>query len=383
VDKLWYQNYSLLIVVVLPGLFSPLYPVLRYSKYLAAPLALIYFISTRVNRFNSVKSYFNSFIIFYSILGMSSIIVNLFQGSVTSRSFANIYFIFSAIIPAYFIARTNLKQNVEKYIFITFWAFVASYFIEIAAFGKTISLSIDTYVNALYESGISSESGLSFVFCLYFIYFLIIGNKKYGLLSFLLTIFSFKRIAIAVIVFAIFYLIIPKRLMRFWAVRYAKNLLLFGGIIGYIYLAYGISYGYLDDFFQQTFQMSSNHFLQGRKTLYNVLFDNAGVFSWFGIGLGKIDSLSLQHLGSVWNIHSDILKMYYEFGIILFLIWIYLSIKFHSKDRNLLLMFSSMLILYSTDNVFIYQNVMFVFYLITTKLMMEHEERTYALKQMS
>ena len=113
----------------------------------------------------------------------------------------------------------------------------------------------------------------------------------------------------------------------------------------------------------------------GRKTFYSEVFNRAGNISWGGLGLGKIDDIMFNFFGIPVNLHSEVLKLYFEFGIIIFLLWLFLLFykNLFSLKAAIILMYLNILLL--TDNVFIYFEVMFYFYFFILIFLQRHSQQ--------
>lgn len=90
---------------------------------------------------------------------------------------------------------------------------------------------------------------------------------------------------------------------------------------------------------------------------------NYGDFLLWGTGIGKVvtDLQSQLHVERVL-LHSDLLSLALEIGIVPFVIFMYLFFSIKHKQGRLFALFLA--ILFSTDNVIIYQHVMFIYLFI-------------------
>jgi hypothetical protein len=130
----------------------------------------------------------------------------------------------------------------------------------------------------------------------------------------------------------------------------------------FIQVAIVIVDGVYDQYVYEKTGFSLDRLLMGRKTFYSLALDNLGDFSWFGGGIGKIDDIIKDFYGIPINLHSEVLRNYLEFGVILFVLWIviiFYQATFSIKS-TIFLCYLNILLL--TDNVFIYFEIMFSFY---------------------
>jgi hypothetical protein len=243
-----------------------------------------------------------------------------------------------------------------------FWAIVVSFVAEKFHSFLDLLQNPTQIINAFLTSELPTESNFAFQFGMFFIVFFYRNKKMYALLALLMLFFSFKRIAIAgVLVFLILFFC-----RKLTGGRYnpaGSKLLLVSAncvIVSVLFLFFA---GTFDELIEQNLGVSSNFITQGRYNIYQDIFAHFGKISLWGFGLGAINDFLSAAGYQLVNLHSDVLKIFFEFGPLTFVLWIYL---FHYWSNTFLA--SSLAIyvniLFFTDNVFIYFDVMFIFYIL-------------------
>lgn len=117
---------------------------------------------------------------------------------------------------------------------------------------------------------------------------------------------------------------------------------------------------------------SANQFGMGRQEIYAAvahdIFADPLRYVLFGAGPGAAyDSLG-KFLGAA-NLHSDLLKIFFEYGLVMFSVFLWLG--YRMRDVRVRIMFLYANILYATDNVLIYH--FFLFFLCLFALAIEKE----------
>lgn len=107
---------------------------------------------------------------------------------------------------------------------------------------------------------------------------------------------------------------------------------------------------------------SADLVLMGRASLFAILTDRLPEAPWLGVGLGRITYILEAEGAWLTNTHSDILKHYMELGPIVFSLWIG-CFYWMSRRAGVVALAVLMNVLFLSDNVAIYFDVMFVFYL--------------------
>jgi hypothetical protein len=100
----------------------------------------------------------------------------------------------------------------------------------------------------------------------------------------------------------------------------------------------------------------------GRARLFSLLADRLPETPVLGAGLGRITHVLTTEGAWLTNTHSDVLKHYIELGPAMFAAWIG-CFYWASRRRGTLALAVLMNVLFLSDNVSIYFDVMFPFYL--------------------
>lgn len=188
-------------------------------------------------------------------------------------------------------------------------------------------------------------------------------NKQYRLffLTLLMSLLCLKRIAVLGALMAAAFILLGEKKGR-WilnpVVMIPINLILVGSL-----LAYGNgSFNYL--IYEITGQ-SANQFGMGRQDLLALpareIFAHPELFIFGGMGPGSsydLAKLSYGGLGKV-NLHSDLVKLLYEYGVVFFMIFI--GLMYSAKKYATRAGFIFLNVLFLTDNTLIYYFLLFVF----------------------
>ena len=102
--------------------------------------------------------------------------------------------------------------------------------------------------------------------------------------------------------------------------------------------------------------------LMGRARLFTIVADRLPSAPVLGAGLGRITDVLETERAWLTNTHSDVLKHLIELGPVMFAVWIG-CFYWTSRRQGLLALTVFMNVLFLSDNVSIYFDVMFPFYL--------------------
>ena len=116
------------------------------------------------------------------------------------------------------------------------------------------------------------------------------------------------------------------------------------------------------DRIQELTMQSADAVLMGRARLFALLADRLPETPVIGAGLGRITHVLESESAWLTNTHSDVLKYYIEIGPLMFACWIG-AFYWLSRRRGALALAVFMNVLFLSDNVSIYFDVMFPFYL--------------------
>ena len=222
---------------------------------------------------------------------------------------------------------------------------------------------------SLTESTSFFESPFSFVFGACAVYFLAVGDKRYYIYSFVLTFLSFKRIAmLGLIAASLVYLAYRWRGIR---LDRAWVLILLNMLVLVALVAYGS--GLLDYYIHAITGQSSNQLGMGRRVLLqgvsNEILLNPMNFILIGEGPGALYStvpVSNLYAGIKINAHSDLLKIFYEYGFVFFVGLIFMFYRGKWRREKLIYVYFNVLLF--TDNTLIYTFVVFAVAYFARKL---------------
>lgn len=276
--------------------------------------------------------------------------------------FKDLFFIFSGISASIVVAkaRLNIKILLTMLYFCLFYNAVAH--------------------NGLLNTGLiydfghsdsSFEGNFGFVFGIVALYCLFKGYKLYYLLSLFAVFLDMKRIVIgATLLCSMVYLLRAK--IKVDVVNWISMLLVNISVLAVLVL-YGNNN--LDDLINLITGQSANEFGMGRQEIYSVvvgnILDNPLKYLFMGSGPGA--GYEILDYFSATNLHSDVLKIFYEYGLVLFVLVMYLGYK--SKNICLKILFLYVNIIFITDNALIYHY--FIFFICLFSRMIEEDYVQY------
>lgn len=196
------------------------------------------------------------------------------------------------------------------------------------------------------------------------IYFFLRKKYRYFILAALLTIVASKRIVVAALFGSLLGGILIKRLrikpMTVTILAVLSNLI-------FVVLLINLSQGEFNSIIQKVTGLNANHFFMGRVNIYGIALEKFEPFTLLGSGLGSTSyylRTSLYATETANLIHSDILKLFVETGIVLFLAYITTLYNISKKSPNSIFILLYINILYLTGNTLIFVHVNIIVYIV-------------------
>lgn len=319
-------------------------PGARYLKYVSIPYSLV---MTFSHPFILEKlKWFAPFLLYLSFSGVYSFVDAVVGGQ---SSIDDFIFTLSYVAP-FLLYRSSISLN-KVFVFLVFIFFFAS----VGKFGSLSGFSL-----------LDSESPLEhhefgFIFSLFFIYFFCEKRYRWMLLSLVLMLLCMKRIALlgvalAILTYELKWVMLACR-FRFSLVMAFINLL-------FIWVARYIASPEFNDLSLSLFSVGANQLTMGRVVLYSYIFENMQLGLLSGAGPGSVYALAGVAFDSTSRIllHSDILKLAFEYGLIF--VWAFIFLLYYSRlfPRQYAVFLNVLLL---TDNALIYGGVMFFVVLVS------------------
>jgi len=338
---------------------------LKYLKY-GLPVLLAVVLLASSKKINFRKSDFKYNPRYRYLIGLSSFYflvcsVNLVKGFSNPRFYQEFYFVLSPLLFALLLFYLRPAKNYLRAVYLLFWGITAAFIAEKFPFFLDELRHPSILVDAFLTSELPTESNYAFEFGLFAIVFLERRNKTYSLLSLLFLLLSFKRIAIAAVFIYVVLALFRKLFGQSFNPANRKGLIFLTNclVVGVLFLFFS---GTFDEMIENTFGVSSNFLTQGRYNIYQDIFHHFGHIDFLGFGLGAINTFLSNTGYELVNLHSDVLKVFFELGPVAFVFWIYFFYKWSNSFLSTCLAIY-INVLFLTDNVFIYFDVMFVFYI--------------------
>lgn len=348
-----YEKLLMFAVVVLSiSMLDTIIPGLRYIKY-AIPLMFFFILALNINGV-SIKNIHPVLFAFVIYAAWGLIISILTTGGVPSLGVNDFVFIFSYILPLGFFFSPSI--SIEKVFTIFSLFFLCS------------CLGIPYQNFSIENSTAPFESGASFVFGAFALYFLFGKKFLYLGMALILLFLSLKRIAF--IGFFICALVYYSPILMRNIILSKFSFLLLNLFCASLIL--GIGFGLFDDLILEATGLNVHHITMGRFSHYLGIVEEIESSPWsliLGNGIGSAYAFASIHVEgehTVVNLHSDTLKILFESGFLAFLGFFILLGKSKRANSRLILLF--LMILFFTDNVLIYLNTMFFVLLIFMKL---------------
>lgn len=200
------------------------------------------------------------------------------------------------------------------------------------------------------------------------IYFFIRKKYRYFAIAALLTIVASKRIVVAALFGALLGGYIVKRLKL-----KPSTVTFLAVVVNFIFviLLINLSQGVFNDDIRRLTGLSANHFFMGRVNVYSITLDKFEPFTLLGSGLGSTSyylRTSLFAADTANLIHSDILKLFIETGMLLFTAYLFTLYNIAKRSPNSIFILLYINILYLTGNTMIFVHVNIIVYLILTAI---------------
>jgi hypothetical protein len=347
----------------------------RYIKYLIFPIFLILsFFGQKIK----ISSLMKKNMILYSFLILFSFCYNVLYGNITTRFLEEVLLIMLPILTIIvFLGIVKIKLNIViKSLFIIYIiVFVINNIYLLGDVGNLVS----SFAEALKTSTFPTESWLAFPFGIFTIFFILEKETKYSILSSFIFLLCFKRITIlGVFVSLVLFWFFYKRKK----IGFSKNrtFLYFISLnITLLVILFNFINGNLSDLILKYTGLSANHFTQGRFRIYNDTLSYFSQHRLLGNGLGSTHIFLKSNFNNIHFLHSDILKLIVEFGIIPFSIWMLYFFRINILNKKSIPLLIFLNILFLSDNVFIYFDTLFLFYLVMSKYYIDqYSEELYS-----
>lgn len=287
---------------------------MRNVKYILECLAIavgifVWYLNNQKIKISDIKMHREAAYAFFAVSSLAVITV-IFQlrNGFMARSYKEIVLFFLPLIFA-FVFVNVAEDGIEFCFDAAFYLFV---FLFIYYEGRNFTIAnfrSISFINSLSPF----ESGFSFMGCILLQFFLFRNKKVKSLICLLITVISFKRVAmIYSILLFLGYRFIPKE-KKVNPVLLRTVIILFI-IIPTVFIT--LCNDEFADWFYRTFSMDINKFMMGRFDRLNMVVDSNDIK--YGLGstteyISKVYSeISWRQKGVSYNMHNDICRIYLE-----------------------------------------------------------------------
>ena len=231
---------------------------------------------------------------------------------------------------------------------------------------EVLGVASSTFEYSISESHSSLESGYSFIFGLFTMYYLVKKRYLLFLINLLLAGLAFKRIVIVGLITSVMVWFIPRKVRRVVLNPYVVTVC----VLLLMYFSIEMARGSYDRFIVDLTGMSPNYLLQGRqdmwlRVLHKIDF-NYFDYLFYGVGLGQTRTIISEIFNQNTILHNDFLAIILEYGIFTMCAFCILLNNQKSDEERLMGLFLT--ILFLTDNVLSYVYVMFPYLLLQADL---------------
>lgn len=333
---------------------------LRYIKYLI-PFIFSLFLLISYRHLSVYKVPIKNLQLFL-VLILINAIYSFFNFNLTLRFFEEALLIIFPIL-AIIVTTTAIKSPIGKLLDYLFVVYALIFFIGNIQFFFNANI-IDDFLKALKTSTLPTESWMAFPFGLFTLFYILEKRKWWAVFSCIFFVLAFKRISIVALILAIFI---------FWffykrkTVNFNPNRVLFWFVmlnIALLIIIYNFIQGNFDVFIKELTGLSPNHFTQGRLRIYTDTINHFSDNLLFGNSLGSTNLFLVKNFENIHFLHSDILKLIVELGVISYLIWMFYFFRINIVSNKAVPVLIFMNLLFLTDNVFLYFDTLFIFYLL-------------------
>ena len=343
-------------------------PDIRYARYVFPILVLILATARRTLSPAGVRLFdpvLRPFGFLFLIIALTSGVRMVLSGVYYSRYFEEVLFMGAPLVAASTLL-TFRRTTESKAYFTIFLVLVADYILEVGVAPIASALAGPTVFAAdVLDSVSPTESLRAFSFGLFAIYFL--GRRRY--LQFLLAVAFALLAGKRIVAIALFSALVAAAAGRPDTGR-KKAAIVFAAASVNLVIALALlnldQWG-ISNWIADMTGRSADAIMMGRGHLFALVGDRVGEVPVWGIGLGRISDILKNESAWLTNPHSDVLKHFIEFGPALFVVWIGV-LFWQTSSRSSLALAVFLNSLFLTDNVSIYFDVMFLFYLVFSSL---------------
>lgn len=341
--------FAVTCLIYITSYFDVFFSGIRYVKYFL-PILIIPFYLHYSRMYQGLYFYNTPEVRPYLFLLLYGVGLLILSGG----EFKDLYFYFVTFSFFAFIPNLLSAAVVDRVFFVLSFLFIIA------------SLKYGSGGISLIDSKGLYEGTESFLFGLYVLWFMYRGRKSLALFALILVVVSFKRVVLlAVFASMCLYYIFIVLSSRNMVTVFLKRALYFLPFL-LLVVSVGFSSGYFSDLVSENFDYSIDHLTMGRFVMashvYDVLSDGKLVF--FGSGPGSV----YAHVDNITqgrdvNLHNDYLKLYLEFGFFGFLVFFSFLYRDVIRDSSHFSVFWLYLcILFFTDNVLVYPQVIFFYF---------------------
>lgn len=341
--------YPILITLLIIGIAGV--PIIGKALYAAPIIGIIVMLASGVISFNLSRP-----VLPFVML----LVVMMFNAYSIDYSWAKkLYFVLAYTSIFLIFDFSKIQPDIRK----LSGLFIAVFLIQKISDGTLFLFSAEDV--SLIDSRSILESTLAFPLGMFAIYFLYARNYLWFCLNLCVAVLAFKRVVLLGLLICVVMYFIPKKMRGLFLNAYVVTFAIFVLVIMQIQLAMGA----YNEIIASTFGVSVDQLLMGRQQLWSgaleyLQFDYLK-FSFWGAGHNGLEGYLAYGLPSKeLLLHSDFLLLFLEYGMLFLILFSFLLQNQASPCRKALALYLALL--FSSDNVLIYQHVMIPYLLLMT-----------------
>lgn len=299
-----------------------------------------------------------------------SFALNIYDENSILRALKELLFVCLPILFAIPMRKYIRVENFDKIMIQLFVFFNIFYLVNNYNFILSTISNIGTF---FVSSKSELESTYALVYGVFPVYFYAIKKRKFLFLSVPLVLFGSKRIAIIASLSAILLsFIIDQLRFKNKAIKFIA--LIFNILV--VYILYLLATGDLNVLIKNLIGVHPDYLTMGRATTWEFILRNMDINFLFGNGIGSTSTFlqfGIIQDSNFGLIHSDLLKLTIEFGVIAGSLYIISLYRLVDLSRVVLPILIYMNVLYITGNSLIYVHVNILVFLIISRLIKANE----------
>jgi hypothetical protein len=338
---------------------------------------------------NKKKTSVQEYTLPFIIISVYGLIIGLFESSIISDTvFIKDSLKYSLLLVGpvvYYLALKNVFNITESDIRVFLKLMILAELARIFLISYNDLGSILTSIKLTQGFKTDTETSGAYLFTFISIYFLKIKDYKFFFLVILILLLNPKRAAIVTLLLVLIVHFFLKKVSKDNR-KFEEFLYLITPMFALGFLLY-MSTDTFDRFIQSNFPFNANGLTSGRFFLYNDFFNDYAANNWrvligYGLGFTKHLTGSVYSYSNIEQIHSDVLLVFYETGILVYTLFYYLLYRSLNKVSHYgFLVYLAAVLNYMFENTLIYFTNTFIILIVIDSLYNFKSEKKYHIEE--